>query len=278
MISVVGIGDNTVDRYVDQGIMYPGGNTVNMVVHTSRLGHSSAYFGCLAEDDAGMLIHESLIMEGVDVSCCRLLGGENAFCDIRLVDGDRVFGEFSAGVCDQLIINEFDLAFISTFDLAHTSVYSFMDPYLGSLQSNTRFLSYDFSNEWDRDSLEETLHLIDFALISNSVEDLGDNNDLLKWAVAQGPRLVMATSGEQGAAVFDGKRMYFQPIIPAEEVVDTLGAGDAFAACFLTGYLEGEPIPEALESAALYASETCSHYGAFGHGRKYKKLREGGEI
>jgi len=49
-----------------------------------------------------------------------------------------------------------------------------------------------------------------------------------------------------------------------------LGAGDAFAACFLIGYLEGEPIPKALESAARYAAETCSHYGAFGHGIKYK--------
>jgi len=269
MISVVGIGDNTVDRYVDQGIMYPGGNSVNMVVHTRRLGHNSAYIGCLAEDNAGMLIHESLIKEGVDVSYCRLLGGENAFCDIRLVDGDRVFGEFSAGVCDQLIINKNDLAFISTFDLAYTSVYSFMDPYLGLLQSNTRFLSYDYSNEWDRDSLEETLPWVDFALISNPIEDFHNNNDLLKWAAAQGPRLVMATSGEQGAAVFDGKRMYFQPIMPAGEIVDTLGAGDAFAACFLTGYLEGEPIPKALESAARYAAETCSHHGAFGHGIKY---------
>ena len=270
MISVVGIGDNTVDRYVDQGIMYPGGNSVNMVVHTRRLGHNSAYIGCLAEDNSGMLIHESLIKEGVDVSYCRLLDGENAFCDIRLVDGDRVFGEFSAGVCDQLIINENDLAFISTFDLAHTSVYSFMDPYLGLLQSNTRFLSYDYSNEWDRDSLEETLPWVDFALISNPVEDISINNDLLKWAAAQGPRLVMATSGDQGAAVFDGKRMYLQPIMPAGEIVDTLGAGDAFVACFLTGYLEGESIPKALESAARYAAETCSHHGAFGHGKKYK--------
>ena len=270
MISVIGIGDNTVDRYVDQGIMYPGGNTVNVVVHASRLGHSAAYIGCLAKDDAGTLIHESLITEGVDVSRCRLLDGENAFCDIHLENCDGVFGKFSAGACDQLIINEFDLAFISTFDLAHTSVYSFMDPNLGSLQSNARFLSYDYSNEWDRDSLEETLPWVDFALISNPVEDFGNNNDLLKWAAAQGPQLVMATSGEQGAAVFDGKRMYLQPIMPAGEVVDTLGAGDAFAACFLIGYLEGEPIPKALESAARYAAETCSHYGAFGHGIKYK--------
>lgn len=274
MISIIGIGDNTVDRYVDQGIMYPGGNTVNVAVHASRLGHSSAYVGCLAKDDAGMLIHESLIKEGVDVSRCRLLGGENAFCDIRLVNCDRVFGEFSTGVCDQLIVNEFDLAFISTFDLVHTSVYSFMDPCLGSLHSNARFLSYDYSNEWDRDSIEETLPLVDFALISNPVNNLQNNIDLLKWAAAQGPKLVMITSGKQGAAVFDGEQMYLQPIMPSVEVVDTLGAGDAFAACFLTGYLGGEPVPKALESAARYAAEACSHYGAFGHGIIYKNLEE----
>ena len=26
---IVGVGDNVLDRYIDQGLMYPGGNAVN---------------------------------------------------------------------------------------------------------------------------------------------------------------------------------------------------------------------------------------------------------
>jgi len=266
MISLLGIGDNTVDRYVDQGMMYPGGNAVNVAVHARRLGHKSSYLGCLANDDAGMLIYNSLLEEGVDVSRTRQIDGENAFCNIRLVDGERVFGDFSEGVVDQLKLNEKDLAFMIGFDVVHTSVYSFLDNDLAMIRSRAKYLSYDFSNEWDQSLLAEILPMLDFALISNSVQDIRENADLLKWASAQGSGMVMTTSGEKGAAVYDGKALYFQAIIPADTVVDTLGAGDAFAACFLTQVLEYNSIKDALQAAALYAAKTCGSYGAFGYG------------
>jgi len=269
LTSVVCIGDNTVDRYVDQGIMYPGGNAVNVAVQTNRMGHPSAYIGCLARDAAGMLIHDSLVAEGVDVSRCRLLDGQNAFCDIRLIEGDRVFGDYSSGVCDQLALNALDLAFISTFDLTHTSVYSFTEKYLKSIKSNSRFVSYDFSSEWNRKMLADTLPWVDFALLSNLGEDIHDNEKLMKWALAQGPKMILITGGEQGAAVFDGQSVFYQAVTPIDNLVDTLGAGDAFAARFLTDILGDVEIQKALKNAADSAAEVCSYHGAFGRGKRY---------
>ena len=257
------------DRYVDLGVMYPGGNAVNVAVQASRLGHPSAYIGCLAKDAAGMLIQDSLISEGVDVSRSRLLDGKNAFCDIRLKEGDRVFGDYSSGVCDQLVLNEYDKAFISTFDLTHTSVYSFTDKYLESIKSCSRFVSYDFSSEWDQKKLERTLPWVDFALLSNPEQNIRKNEKLMKWALAQGPKMIIITGGEQGAAVYDGQRVFYQPISPIENVVDTLGAGDAFAARFLTDILDKVGIQKALENAADSAAAACGYHGAFGHGVKY---------
>ena len=269
MISVAGIGDNTVDRYVEQGMMYPGGNAVNVAVHARRLGHQSAYIGCVGNDQAGTLIYQSLMEEGVDVSRMRRMEGENAFCDIRLVDGDRVFGDYSGGMVDQLKLTASDLEFLSRFDLIHTSVYSFLDDALAGIKASAKFLSYDFSNEWDEKSLAKVLPMVDFALLSNPVDDIRDNKDLMKWAAAQGAKLIMVTSGDQGAAVFDGKDLFFQPIIPIENAIDTLGAGDAFAACFLSNYLEHVPIDAALKKAAQYAARACTQNGAFGHGMRY---------
>ena len=249
--------------------MYPGGNAVNVAVHASRLSQKSAYIGCLGDDTAGDLIYESLLAEKVDVSRVRRMKGENAYCDIRLVDGDRVFGDFSGGMVDKLVVEADDLDTISQFDLVHTSVYSFLDDALAEIRSHAKFISYDFSNEWDKESLRVLLPMLDFALISNPDADADENEDLLVWAAEQGPELLMVTSGEQGAMVYDGKNVFTQPIVPVEKVVDTLGAGDAFATRFLTLYLEQRSIEDALHEAADYAARNCTQHGAFGHGMQY---------
>jgi fructoselysine 6-kinase len=117
VISVIGVGDNTVDRYLHLGKMFPGGNSVNVPVLAHRMGSPAAYLGWLAKDPHGMLVYHALVEEGLDVSRCRLVEGENAFCEVSLNNGDRVFGNFSEGVCDQLSLNDKDLQFISSFDL-----------------------------------------------------------------------------------------------------------------------------------------------------------------
>jgi len=266
MVSVIGVGDNTVDRYLHLGKMFPGGNAVNVPVLAHRLGSPAAYLGWLAHDPHGMLVYDALKEEGVDVSRCRLVEGQNAFCEVTLKDGDRVFGTFSEGVCGQIKLNDEDLHFISTFDLVHTSIYSFISPYLEQLRSAAKTLSFDFSSEWDRQSLAETLPLIDIALISNPVMNIDENKELINFAFTFGPDIVLVTSGEQGALLFDGSQYFYQKIQTVSEIVDTLGAGDAFAASFMVNYLSGISIQEALQKAAISAAETCKYYGAFGHG------------
>jgi fructoselysine 6-kinase len=90
----------------------------------------------------------------------------------------------------------------------------------------------------------------------------------MRWVMGYGVRLVLVTQGSQGATVFDGQRFYRQGIVETH-VVDTLGAGDSFAARFLVEHLSGTPIPEAMTKAAESAAQTCGYYGAFGHGIPY---------
>ena len=57
--------------------------------------------------------------------------------------------------------------------------------------------------------------------------------------------------------VVDGDEVYEVPGFPVERVVDPVGAGDAFAAGFLAGLLEGQSIVEAVRLAnACGASAT----------------------
>ena len=73
--------------------------------------------------------------------------------------------------------------------------------------------------------------------------------------------VLVATRGENGAiCVADGERAEVAAE-PIAKVIDTTGAGDQFAAGFLSGHARGEPIEQCLKRGAVAAAEVISHYG-----------------
>jgi sugar/nucleoside kinase (ribokinase family) len=75
------------------------------------------------------------------------------------------------------------------------------------------------------------------------------------------PTLVVTRSAEGAVAVADGRRAEVAAE-PIDKVVDTTGAGDLFAAGFLYGHVNGEPLERCLRRGAIAAAEVISHYGA----------------
>jgi fructoselysine 6-kinase len=268
MVRVVGVGDNTVDRYAHLGRMFPGGNAVNVPVLAHRYGHLASYIGWLGNDQNGRLILDALREEGIDVSRCRVVDGPTSYSTVALVDGDRVFGAASHGVTDQLALDADDLSFVRHHDLAHTSIYSYVERDLPRLHAAAPALSFDFSSDWTRDYLAEMLPFVDIAFLSHPPADVDRIVELIGWAKAHGPRLVVVTLGMDGAFASDGGPIQHQGIVPTE-VVDTLGAGDAFAARPLVEHLGGASLQASMAAAAEAAAATCTYYGAFGHGAPY---------
>jgi fructoselysine 6-kinase len=64
MVWVIGVGDNTIDKYQDLRVMFPGGNAVNVAVLAHRYGHPASYIGWLGDDAHGHLILN--VLEGLD--------------------------------------------------------------------------------------------------------------------------------------------------------------------------------------------------------------------
>ena len=89
---IVGVGDNVLDRYIDQGLMYPGGNAVNVPVLALRFGaEAAAYVGAVGDDEGGSWLLEALGLEGLDTSRVKVLPERNSYSRVALVDGDRTF-------------------------------------------------------------------------------------------------------------------------------------------------------------------------------------------
>jgi fructoselysine 6-kinase len=265
---LISIGDNVVDYYKDLGLMFPGGNAVNVAVLSKRLGakHCS-YIGLVGNDDAGDHVLASLRLENVDITRIRRAFGENGEAVVALnEDGDRVFVASNGGGVQTLItlrLTKDDIAYIDTHDIVHTSVYSYIENELLKIK---RPISFDFSDHREDEYLQKVCPYLTYAFFSGSHLSPEDCEQLIDKVHGYGVKVVGVTRGSHGALLSMEGQRYQQGISEASQVVDTLGAGDAFIAGFLTHYHCHRKIPEALERAAQAAALTCSYYGAFGYG------------
>ena len=73
---------------------------------------------------------------------------------------------------------------------------------------------------------------------------------------ALGYKNFIITFGEQGVMVRIGNETWNEPPYTPPQIVDTIGAGDAFASGFLMGFLEGDPVKRCIHYGLTCAKET----------------------
>ena len=73
--------------------------------------------------------------------------------------------------------------------------------------------------------------------------------------------LVILTLGPEGSQILTGSKEYHCAATKCN-IIDTVGAGDSFTACFIMNYLNGVEIGEAQKAASNTAAFVCEHKGA----------------
>jgi sugar/nucleoside kinase (ribokinase family) len=91
------------------------------------------------------------------------------------------------------------------------------------------------------------------AALTDQLERLARAND----------RLFVVTLGAEGSIALGGERRLECPAVPVPRVVDTTGAGDAFAAGFVSEYCRSKDIRESLRRGSEKAAESLGRVGAF---------------
>jgi ribokinase len=79
-----------------------------------------------------------------------------------------------------------------------------------------------------------------------------------------GPRVVVIKNGSQGTLVCTAEQFFQQPvhIVPEEEIVDSVGAGDTFDAAFVAAFLSGWPSERCAKFATAAAASSLRGAGA----------------
>jgi fructoselysine 6-kinase len=272
-MKLVAIGDNVVDFYLDQGLIYPGGNALNVAVSAKRNGaEACAYIGITGDDAAALHVLETMSWEGIDAARIRRAYGPNGEATVTLnEEGDRIFVGTNRGIrmpsLLQLRLTEEDLTYIGQYDLIHTSVNSDIEHELERLSEWPVSFDFSTSKRWNEAYLKQVCPHLAYAFFSGSDMSMADIRDLTAYVHELGVKVVGVTRGAEPAQFSVEGIRYEQPPVPAD-ILDTMGAGDSFIGAFLAAYHGTWKMQEALVQAARSAAATCAHYGAFGYSMK----------
>lgn len=260
---LLGVGDNVVDRYHSLGTMFPGGNAVNVAVFASRLGASASYLGVVGNDDAGEAVLRSLRQEAVGTEFVTVAEGPNAYADVDIVGTDRVFLGAAKNVALFQPTPE-HFAVMKGFDVAHAGYAGTFLPHVEEMAKHTR-VSFDFGSRLGLDDAAPALPHLYLAAFSSSHRSDEESQALARAAIEGGATYALATRGEEGAYLASERWLIHQSA-DRVQVVDTLGAGDAFIASVLVGLLAGRDRRSVLAAASAHAAQVCMAHGAYGHG------------
>ncbi|SCE00289.1 2-dehydro-3-deoxygluconokinase [Streptomyces sp. Termitarium-T10T-6] len=278
MTDVLTFGEAMVALRADQLIRMGGalrmsvaGAEANVAIGLARLGHRARWVGCTGDDEFGALVQRTLRAEGVDVSRAAVSDGATGLVvfEPRISDLTRVSYYRAGSAGSRLGRRHIAPAMAEGARIVHvTGVTAALgaEP-LGAVRmaveaaAQGATVSLDVNHRaklWSREAAAAVLRPLvrHVALLVASDDELAlaappgarSEADRIEALLEGGVREVVVKRGAEGAEVFDSSGSTARPAV-AVTVKDTIGAGDAFVAGYLSGHLDGLPVASRLERA-----------------------------
>ena len=256
------VGDNCLDRYLEPpGHELTGGNALNVAVGLCRAGHEAAYLGAVGDDPEGRVVLHALQAVGVDARGVDVRHGSTGVTTVRLDRvGERTFVDERYGVAAEYRLTPAAVDGLHDCRWVHGAHQAGFEA-LAALRPGGTRLSYDFGDDLggpDAGFVSE----LDVAFCAAPGGDPSAGEALAAGLRRRGAAIAVVTLGEAGSLASADSTTFRQAAVPVD-VVDTLGAGDAFIAGFISALLAGGSLPDALERGAADAAETCRIVGAW---------------
>ena len=255
-----------------------GGAGANVAVHLARLGVPVQLAGCVGDDAPGAGLRTDLGAAGVRLAL-RTVAGAATGTVVSLVEpggGQRsMFADRGAN----LALQPADVPRLPAGGHLHLSGYTLLDPgprtaglaALAAAVDAGCTISVDPASigplarygvpRWLRDTAPATL-LLPNADEARLLTGCADPLDAAR-ALAERHLIVAVTLGAEGAVWACGSTLVCRPAHPTE-VVDTTGAGDAFAAGLLAAWLADRDVgpAAALDAGLSLAADVVRRPGA----------------
>ncbi len=257
-----------------------GGSAANTVIGAAQLGCSACFIGRVRDDRLGESFTQDIRRAGVDFPVPHATAGPStARCFILVTpDGQRTMNTY-LGACQDLSEADIDPATVEGSAIVYLEGYLWDPPEAkaaflkaariahGAGRRVALSLSDAFCVDRYRDEFLDLVRGRDIdILFANEAELLSlyretDVGAAIARLNGEG-LLAVVTRSEKGCVVLAGGTPLPVPAAPVSAVVDTTGAGDLFAAGFLTGLVRGLDHAACAKLGALAAAEIIQHIGA----------------
>ncbi|MBY8874904.1 sugar kinase [Micromonospora sp. PLK6-60] len=264
--------------------MHLAGAESNVAIGVARLGHRAAFAGRVSDDELGGHLVRELRAEGVGVDHVRRDPQRPAglmFVERRTADLTRVVYQRAGSAGSALHVDDLRPALAAGARVLHLTGItpalsaSARDAAAWAAETASRagaLVCLDVNHRarlWDRDAARVTLASL--AAHASVVVASADELDLVGAAGADEPTVVarlldrgvetvLVKLGGDGARAYTRDGVCHAPAVPVT-AVDTVGAGDAFTAGYLSGQLDGLDLAGRLRRAV-----TLGAFAVAGHG------------
>lgn len=256
-----------------------GGSVANTVAGFANLGGSTAYIGKVRDDQLGDIFNHDMASLGVNIMLEPATdGAPTARSHVLISEGGQRTMQTYLGACLELSLADITGATVGSPKalLLEGYVWDIEEgPALAkkaaeiARQNGTAVslsLSDSYCVERHRDSFDDFLQNdVDIVVADEDEIHALLGTDSIEDAVAKLAAydvLFAVTRSEKGSVIVHGDVTVEQEAATVEDIVDSTGAGDAYAAGFLYGWVNDRPLAECAQYGTYCATKVIQQLGA----------------
>ncbi|PKL69119.1 MAG: carbohydrate kinase family protein [Methanobacteriales archaeon HGW-Methanobacteriales-1] len=252
------------EMYIEEVKKIPGGSALNFAMKTSLNGLNSGIIAKIGNDHHGEIILDKLSKRCIETSRIEKIDDSTGMAFIS-VDGNGKRSIYSfMGANEELNLSKEDFEYITSAEITHLSGTYWEVAYAAAKHVNTlSFAPGALLSTFGLDKLEPVLSNTDILFLNEKEVkiltglELNKGIDLL---IENGIPLVVITLGDKGSILRNQKEMIKFPA-KSVQVVDTTGAGDTFAAGFISQWFKKKSLNSCLKLATSSAADCICKLG-----------------
>lgn len=244
--------------------LHPGGAESNLASHLARLGVEAAWVSILGDDALGHRVRDAIAARGVDTRWVAF--DATAPTGVYFKDPGRGVLYYRTGSAASRMTPETVAGIpLERARVVHLSgitpvlsngCTALVDAVFDRVAPSPALLSFDVNYRPSLWSAADAGPVLRDLARRADIVFVGQDEALALWGCADAdqmrailpePRLLVIKDGDVGATEFSAAGRAFEPAIPTQ-VVEAVGAGDAFAAGYLAALLRDEDAPGRLRA------------------------------